>query len=695
MKKNKDSDSSKKPSYNYYPTRRFLIIKHHVDKVIPSILPEKITATLEDRHFKDITVIFDDCKLHPQLFEYLSEQSSGLHIRFKDCTFFENQPLKPDETGLDKKQPLKIENSNHVSLEFSRCKFANRTIQISRSEISLFRLQHSEIVQKIYFQSVAIKSCEFTDSMPKLEFSQINFENSAIGVFSLSCGNTRPPCDKKTLKITTKSETAPRTNITKVPFHVELECNNSIFPILKIAGNSSVDVKLKNCEVHDLTICSASSYLSKILSNHKISLLQCTFKNDVDLSALGITQLASAQIDLSYSKISRQLALPSFKKVGIGDHEWITDDEWLRFGKKHDTGSNQLPDDKWVQLGKAQFDQFIREGNEPPRASYLKLAFTECDILSDSLSCWPKLGNDNCMDYQIHLPGFRYNYLQRPNFDQQSLTSQKQPNQYLDENSYRQKLVNLWSKSTKTFLSFCEDMWGFSNATVGSRIEIMLKNPNVLHSTDALGLSEKDEQCQETNSKYLISKDEKFNAFGWHILQTALSNMGMAPEAQDLSIKRRLSARANASVTEKLTSWLFEISANFGYNPFRAILWFFILFVLFTLCNLGLNYLHYEQIFISNSCSNALQTPSEILNFEALSIIDSNCIPIHPAEIVGYSVDWLIPIFDFGFETQWNINRAAPYSTFLAWIFFFFRLVGAYLIAITLVSFSGYLNQDR
>ena len=116
MKKNKDSDSSKKPSYNYYPTRRFLIIKHHVDKVIPSILPEKITATLEDRHFKDITVIFDDCKLHPQLFEYLSQQSSGLHIRFKDCTFFKNQPLKPDGTGPDKIQPLTIESTNQVSL---------------------------------------------------------------------------------------------------------------------------------------------------------------------------------------------------------------------------------------------------------------------------------------------------------------------------------------------------------------------------------------------------------------------------------------------------------------------------------------------------------------------------------------------------------------------------------------------------
>ena len=217
----------------------------------------------------------------------------------------------------------------------------------------------------------------------------------------------------------------------------------------------------------------------------------------------------------------------------------------------------------------------------------------------------------------------------------------------------------------------------------------------MLHSTDALGLSEKDEHSQETNGKALISKDKEFNAFGWHILQTALSNMGMAPEAQDLSIKRRLSARANASVTEKLTSVLFEISANFGYNPFRAILWFFVLFVFFTSLNLGWNYVHPEQIFISNSCSNALQTPSEILNFEALSIIDSNCIPIHPAEIAGYSVDWLIPIFDFGFETQWNINRAAPCSTLLAWIFFFFRLVGAYLIAITLISFSGYLNQDR
>ena len=188
MTNNKDADSSTEPSYNYDPTRRSLKIEHHVDEKYSSILPEKITATLKERQFKDITVIFHDCTLHPQLFEYLSEQSSGLHIRFEDCKFKIDQPQKPDKSGDDKKRPITLESTNQVSLEFSNCEFGdNDTLQINRSEISVFRVTNSDIVQKIYFQSVEIKSCEFTDSAPKTKTSKINFINSTIGGFSFSC----------------------------------------------------------------------------------------------------------------------------------------------------------------------------------------------------------------------------------------------------------------------------------------------------------------------------------------------------------------------------------------------------------------------------------------------------------------------------------------------------------------------------
>ena len=503
-------------------------------------------------------------------------------------------------------------------------------------------MTHCEIIKDIYFQSVEIKSCEFGNSAPKSNRSKINLENSEVGGFSFSCDKTiELPYDQKKVVITSKSQTAPRTNITDVPFHVELKCNNSTFPILKIERNSAIDLELKNCDVHDFSISNTETQSTKKGSEYKVTMLQCTFKNDVDLKKLPISELSLVNINLSYSKIGKKLSLPK-----------------LTANEQEDT-----------------------------KASNLILAYTECDILEDSESCWPRLSQKKNTQYRIYLQGFRYNYLKTPKFPQSDVRS--------CDKSQRPILINFLNKMTKTPKIFCSALWGFSNANLGSRIEIMLKNQDVLHSTDALSLLDADASSSEARGKELTHSDEEFNAFGWHILQTALSNMGMAPEAQDLAIKRRLSARTNASITEKLTSVIFEISANFGYNPFRAVLWFFVLLALLTFISCLGSYLALEQIFISNSCSNALQVSFDKINHEALSLLEINCTPIKIWEILGYSFDWLIPIIDFGFESKWSINRAASFSTLATWVFLLFRFVGAYVVAITLISFSGYLNQDR
>lgn len=611
------------------------------------------------RELNDTNVHFDDCTLgnvanqHSEKAEQRSAERDA--EKSLDTTISDNVV----NAGNENSSTIVLDCVSLNRLEFKDCDFSEfKELKIERSHISFLKLEECIISDKIELQSLntttlEIKGATFCSTGKKRDKKKFEIILKNCDIINFSFDHSTEPTDLipliehdkefmgRKVKIQIKGRKAPNTSITNVPFQVILKCENSSFDFLNLNRNAFVEAELTNCEIGDFeakklerpTKGSDASKGNDIISSIKRSLKfeHCHFLNDLDLTGLGISKNDEVTLDLSYSTINGKFGMPNLIE----------------------------PTNEQTDLSKSK----------------INLSYTTCKILDDTYHSWPNA--NNCASFKVFLKGFQYQYLTNPNFENSA------PNCEEDKNIVVRSLIDL-----------AQIFWGFSNATISNRIKVMFNNQHVNHKFTPEHFNV---QCGNSNTfaRRPKNKQPAFNSFGWHVLQTALTNMGMSPEAEDLSIKRRLAQREDASLTEKLTSRLFELSANFGYNPFRAIFWFFLMLFLFSLINYLREETSMHQLFLHTECTLEPQLPYIEAAYDYNMIHTGKCEKISISELIGVGFDWMIPVFDLGFEKHWKINQLSTDAVLTNYIFTLFRLIGGYLIGIMLLSFSGYLNRDK
>jgi hypothetical protein len=197
---------------------------------------------------------------------------------------------------------------------------------------------------------------------------------------------------------------------------------------------------------------------------------------------------------------------------------------------------------------------------------------------------------------------------------------------------------------------------------------------------------------------------EYFKPQPWRQLAAALSSDGYEEDAKRISIERHISYRYSKSPhwQERIVSRLLHLFADYGYNPWKTILWCLgFIFVFGSLYHLA------SLECLESGCHDATVFVPVVAGDVATSTTE-NLSKFYPA--FGpwhYSLDLFIPIFDLGMESYWHANTAHEFifnlgggiewsilaGQILDWIAVFERILGALMVALAITGFTGLLTR--
>ena len=154
--------------------------------------------------------------------------------------------------------------------------------------------------------------------------------------------------------------------------------------------------------------------------------------------------------------------------------------------------------------------------------------------------------------------------------------------------------------------------------------------------------------------------DEHFKPQAWVELAKCLSAQGLHEDARQISIARRRWHRRSASASgrSQLQSYLLDLFALFGFNPWRTVAWM----VLFVFVFAGIWSGAAQNCAEPGCADETVFVRSEHGRFSTNPAKRDATYPEFNA--LAYSFDLFIPVISFGYQDYWRPNmRFAPITT--------------------------------
>ncbi len=206
--------------------------------------------------------------------------------------------------------------------------------------------------------------------------------------------------------------------------------------------------------------------------------------------------------------------------------------------------------------------------------------------------------------------------------------------------------------------------------------------------------------------------DRHFKPQAWMQLARRLSAQGYHDEAREIAIARRRRQRRapSASRLAKLQSWVLDVFALYGFNPWRTVIWMLVFVVAFAAIwslaamDCGRADCKDEQVFVMALKGNFGQDDAKA---------EASYPPFSP---LAYSFDVFVPFVDFGFEGHWRprlgykplVEVPAPplpwrapgtmtitLGTLLYGLYVLEMIIGLVLTSLAVTGFTGMLNTEE
>lgn len=209
--------------------------------------------------------------------------------------------------------------------------------------------------------------------------------------------------------------------------------------------------------------------------------------------------------------------------------------------------------------------------------------------------------------------------------------------------------------------------------------------------------------------------DRHFKPQAWMQVARRLSAQGYHDEAREIAIARRRRQRRSASAgwLQRLQSWLLDVFALYGFNPWRTVIWMIVLVLSFgavwSLAATGCSQRDCkdEQVFVMALKGNFGQNDAKS---------EANYPPFSP---LAYSFDVFVPFVDFGFEGHWrprlgyrpladvhvpdlsgsgagNTQSATITVGVLLYLLYVLEMIlGLVLTSLAITGFTGMLNTEE
>ncbi|AXS39758.1 hypothetical protein [Breoghania sp. L-A4] len=198
-----------------------------------------------------------------------------------------------------------------------------------------------------------------------------------------------------------------------------------------------------------------------------------------------------------------------------------------------------------------------------------------------------------------------------------------------------------------------------------------------------------------------------FNPQPWRMTSAVLRAMGYEKAADKVSVTRRTRQRLSNGTPRRtrLLGWLLHRTADYGYNPLKAVVWSTGIVVIFALLFAGGNAL----------CENARCGARDAFLQARHGDINEGAYPAFQPLL--YSLDLFVPILDFNSESFWRADTDAkiplekPYlklgfgplfvaqSIPVGWLLHLLaiaeRVIGAIMVAIAIVGFTGLVKREE
>jgi len=211
------------------------------------------------------------------------------------------------------------------------------------------------------------------------------------------------------------------------------------------------------------------------------------------------------------------------------------------------------------------------------------------------------------------------------------------------------------------------------------------------------------EQIAAERIKWLTGQSARdlfhhFNPQPWRQATMVLREMGYDRAAQILSIERRVRERQarDTSQFERSVSWLLGFAASYGFSPWRTVVMCVAVVFIWGGVFWG-GHAHCNGRGISSDtywgCNGQPAfAPIRYGDVQPQSALDRKYPSFGALE---YSIDIFVPLVSFNSESFWRANTDSLIGGFLYWFSILERLLGAILIAIAVVGFTGLLTRDE
>ena len=188
-----------------------------------------------------------------------------------------------------------------------------------------------------------------------------------------------------------------------------------------------------------------------------------------------------------------------------------------------------------------------------------------------------------------------------------------------------------------------------------------LENPAGLAGTDQAGGRHRtwNMRVKWLGGQSSIDLDDHFKPQAWVQLSRRLSAQGFHEDARQISIARRRRHRQSASVRRRvqLQSYLLDLFALFGFNPWRTIAWMGLFVGLFAAVWLGAA----RACALPGCADESVFVRSDLGRFSANETRLRATYPEFNA--LAYSFDLFIPVINFGYQDLWRPNlRYGPFA---------------------------------
>lgn len=225
-------------------------------------------------------------------------------------------------------------------------------------------------------------------------------------------------------------------------------------------------------------------------------------------------------------------------------------------------------------------------------------------------------------------------------------------------------------------------------------------------------------RASDMRSKWLAGQTavdlfHNFKPQAWVHLSKRLSAQGFHEDARQISIARRRWHRRSSSVRRRsqFQSWLLDVFALFGFNPWRTVAWMALFVVLFA----SIWFVASQGCGAPGCADETVFVRTEYGRFSpVLGTLERTYPEFHS---LAYSFDLFIPVISFGYQDYWRPNlRYGPLVAFrlqdyfagapdyvvrVTWggilyiLYILEMMLGLVLTSLAVTGFTGMLRQDE